>query len=173
MSSGLSRLPSDLMGAGDFVSPYLKTIQHVRAIRCGDCHVRGVAAAGNQDASNSRLIVAWIKAVPVVAEKDLHRPCKIHRRINRRHAYIPQVGGAIAGGDIEAATKRDRQVRIVATNALALIESLPGSLRRTGVLIAECNVLMDIVTDGLNPPPAERSVSEEFPGDVGKQVAPQ
>ena len=59
---------------------------------------------------------------------------------------------------------------IVPAHAGTIAVSFPGGPACPRVLIAEGNVLVNEVADGLNPSPAERRSSEQRPRDIRKPV---
>src|SRR5947209_19179797 len=108
--------------------------------------------------------------MPPAAEIDFDPCCKIHRRVRRRMADIGNVAGAIARRDVQAAAESDRQMCVVAANAVALYVCFRCSPGGAGVLVAEGQVVVYEIADGLHPRPAERRMSEQAPRLVGKAI---
>src|SRR5437016_3646065 len=103
--------------------------------------------------------------MPPAAEIDFDPRRKIHRRVRRRKA-----DGAIARRDVQAAAESDRQMCVVAANAVALYVCFGRGPGGAGVLVAEGQVVVYEIADGLHPRPAERRMSEQAPRLVGKAV---
>ena len=87
----------------------------------GQRHVGGIAAARDEDTPDPRGVVARIERVPPALEIGLEPAREIHGRIGRRQADVGDVAGAVARRDVQAAAERDRQMRVVAANAVALV----------------------------------------------------
>src|SRR6201995_4722531 len=117
-SGGLCR------GLWNLVGPHLEALQRVRPERLGDRHVGGVASLRNQHAADPRLVVARIESVPAAAEIGLEPAGEIADRPRLRRADVAEIAGAIARRNVHAAAEGDRQMRIVAAHALALIVDL-------------------------------------------------
>ena len=69
-----------------------------------------------------------------------------------------------------AAAECDRKMGIVAADAPALVVDLPGRHGCAGVLIAERNVAMNKITDGLHARPARLRILEQLPCGVGQPI---
>ncbi len=87
-----------------------------------------------------------------------------------RNADVAEIAGGVSGGDIQAAEERDQQMGEIAADALALPVDIVGGFGRAGEFIAELNVVVDPVADGLNAGPAEGGVTEQFPGGITEVV---
>ena len=74
----------------------------------------------DENTPDPRDVVARVKGVPLAAEVDFDPRCKIHGRVWRRKADVGHVTRAIARRDVQAAAESDRQMCLVATNAVAL-----------------------------------------------------
>ena len=101
------------------------------------------------------------------AEIGLEPAGEVHRDRGRRDADVAEI--AIARRNVHATAEGDRQVGIVAANAGAFVERLPSRLGRPSVLIAEGDVAMNVVADGLDSGPAGRRTGKK-PGNVGEPV---
>ena len=73
-------------------------------------------------------------------------------------------------GNVHAAAECNRQVGVVAAHPFAFLEGLPGGSGRSGVLIAERNVPVDVVADGLDAAGARRRHAEQVPRNAGQPV---
>ena len=80
------------------------------------------------------------------------------------------IAGAIARRNIHAAAERDGEMRIIAANALALVEGFPRRLGCAGVLIAERDMTVNEVANRLNTGPPRPGLLEQLPGNVGQPV---
>src|SRR4029434_2401324 len=138
------------------VGPNLETIQGIGTEGAADGDVGGVAAAGDQHASDARGIVAGVEGVPMAVKVGLEPGGEIHRAIGRRHADVAQVAGAVTCGDVHAATEGDGEVRVITANAGPLLESLPGRLAGARVLVAKCDIPVDEIADRLDASPSGR-----------------
>ena len=63
-------------------------------------------------------VVAGVHAPTTVAEVDLEVRAEVHRGGVERDADVAEVARRVAGGDVEGAEHRDRQVHVVAADAL-------------------------------------------------------
>ena len=61
-------------------------------------------------------------------------------------------------------------MRVVAADAFAFLESLPRGSRRSGILVAEGDVAVDIVADGVDAAGASGRLAEEVPRDAGQAI---
>ena len=61
-------------------------------------------------------------------------------------------------------------MREVAAHAPAFLERLPRRSRRSGVLVVEGDVVMDVVADGLDAARAGGRVAEQVPRDAGQPI---
>src|SRR5439155_16694348 len=104
-----------------------------------------------------------VKDVPSAAKIDLDPRCKIHRSVRRTNADVGHVTRAIARRDVQAAAEGDRQMCVVATNAVALYVCFGRGSGAAGMLVAEGDVVVHEVADGLLARPAERRMSVEVP----------
>src|SRR5271166_4218244 len=155
---------------GDFLGPYREALERVRTKGRSDRDVGRIATAGEQHPADARNVVARIKGIPLAAEIGFEPGCEIHRRVHGRHADIAQITGAISRRNVHAATEGDGQVSIIPANAGTIAEGFPSRPAGARVLVAEGDVLMNVVADGLDAAPAERRIPEERPGDLGKPV---
>ncbi len=96
------RLPGglDLRGL-DLVSPDFESRQHGGTEGHTDRDVGGIASAGYQYPANARHVVSRIERIPGAPDIRFKPTRKIHRRIDRRHADVTQIAGAVTGGDVE------------------------------------------------------------------------
>ena len=115
-------------------------------------------------------VIARIESEPAAAEIDLHPSCKVHRRIRRRDTDIAYIAGAIARRDIEAAAERDSEMREVPAHTAPLGIGFRSRTCRAGVFVAESEMVMHKIANGLNTRPAGRRIFEKPPGFVRQQV---
>ncbi len=85
---------------------------------------------------------------------DFNPRGEIPDAVGRRRPHVAQVAGAIARGNIHAAAKGDGQVSVVAANALALLESLPGGPGGAGIFIVKSDVVVDVIANRLDAVPS-------------------
>src|SRR4029079_3418317 len=137
--------------------------ERMRAERGRDGHVGGVAPTRDENAANTRNIVARIERVPAAVEEHLEPGAEIHRGRVGRNADIAEITGAIARRDVHAAAKRDSEMREVAAHAPLLDIGIVGGAADMGVLVAELDVLVDEVADCLHQAPAFPHLAEFRP----------
>jgi len=82
----------------------------------------------------------------------------------------PQDNRAIACGNIHASAECNSEVREVAADSSSLVESFPGRLGGPRILVAEGDMVMDIITDRLNPSPSRRRLTEKLPSRFGQPI---
>ena len=133
----------------------------------GQRHIGGIATVRDENTPDPRSVVARVEGMPPAAEIDFDPRRKIHRRVRRRKADVGDVAGAIARRDVQAAAESDRQMCVVAANAAALSECFGRGSGGARVLVAESNVVVYEIADGLYPLPTERCLSEATPSLVG------
>src|SRR5579863_3995261 len=86
---------------------------HLEAHEVGDAEggrhrdVGCVAAASHDYAAYARMVVTRVFHVPPPSEKDLEPGAEIHRIDVDRNADVAEIAGAVAGGNVHAAAKRD------------------------------------------------------------------
>ena len=117
-----------------------------------------------------RVVVAGVERVPLAGQIDLEPAGEIHRRGIAGHADVAEIAGAVARRDVHAAAEGQREMRKIAADAGALLVDVMRRLHVMGVLVAESDVVVHEVDDGLHARPAERRVGEQRPGDIGELV---
>lgn len=140
----------------DLIRPHLEAFQRRRPEAGCERDIRRVSASGDQDAPDAGRIVASIEGVPSVAEIGLEPGRKVHGRIGWRPADIAEIASAVTRRDIHATAERDGEMGKVATHALAILKNLKSGLRWARKAVAELNVLMHEIADGLDALPASR-----------------
>jgi len=95
--SGLRRIG---LGVGNFGGYYGEVFQVGEAEGSGDGYVGGIAAGGHEDAADARDIVAGIEGPPAVVEIGFEPSAEIHGVRTGRNAYITEVAGDIARGNV-------------------------------------------------------------------------
>jgi hypothetical protein len=138
----------------DLVRPYLEADQRIWSKRLGDGNIGSIGSLGDQDAANPRHVVARIECVPAATEISLEPAGEIADRPRRRCADIAEVAGAVTRRNVHAAAECDGQMGIVAAYAFAFVENFPRRHGGAGVLVAESDVTMDEIANGLHPRPA-------------------
>src|SRR5438552_3812072 len=152
------------------VGPYPEARQRVGTEGAADRDVGSVAAARDQDPADARSVVARVENVPMPAEERLEPGSEVHGAVWRRHPDIAQVAGAVACRDVHAPAEGNGQVRIVAADAGPVVKGFQRCPCHARVLIAEGDMSMDIVADGLNPAPSRWRLPEEIPRRLGKPI---
>ena len=104
------------------------------------------------------------------SEIDFDPGCEIIGRIRRRKADVGNITGAIASRDVQAATKRNGQMSVVAAHPATLGVCFRRRSGRARMLVTEADVLMNEVADRLHPRPTRRRVAEQPPSLVGQAI---
>src|SRR5271155_4002523 len=154
----------------NFLRHYCETAERVRTKCRADCDVGRIATAGDQHPPDARDVVARIKGVPLATDIGFEPGCEIHRRIRDWYADIAQIARAVSRRDVHAATEGHGEGRIVPADAGAIAISFPRRPGGARVFVAEGNVLVNVIANGLDAGPAERRIAEPRPGDIGQPV---
>src|SRR5271154_2008087 len=154
-------------GWRDLVRPDLEADQRVRAKGVGNRHVSCVAALRNQYAADPGDVVARVECAPPPAKVGLEPRGKIHRPIRRRNADVAEVPRAIARRYVHAAAKGDGEVGVVATDALAFVEDIPGALGCMCMLVPKNDMAMNKIANSLHAPPPHGCLTEQIPRYFG------
>src|SRR4029434_6932141 len=136
------------------VGPNLETLQGIGTEGAADGGVGGVAAAGDQHATDARGIVAGVEGVPTAVKVGLEPGGEIHYAIGWWHADVAEVAGAVPCGDVHAATEGDGEVRVITAHTVPLVEGLPRRLGAARVLVAKSDMAVDVIADRLDAPPS-------------------
>ena len=118
----------------------------------------------DQNAPEPDAIVTRIESVPASPEIDLHPSSKIHRRVRRRYLDIAHITRTITRGDVETAAECDCEVGEVPANPAALRIGLRRRACGAGVFVAECEMAMHKIANGLDARPAELRMLKKTPG---------
>jgi hypothetical protein len=166
--------PFSELGSGsrrrNLIGPDLETDQRIGAEGVGYRHVGGVSALRDEDAADTRRVVAWIERVPSPAEIGFEPAGKIHRTKGLLHTDVAEVAGTVARRNVHAAAEGDGKVRVVPANAPGVVEDVEGRLCCTGVLVAEGDVAVDEIADGLDPVPTQGRLAKQVPGRFRQSV---
>ena len=134
-----------------------KVDQGARTESEGQRHVGSIAAAGDEDPADPRIIVAGVECVPAPTQKDLDPGGKVLRCMRRRQADVADIAGTIARRDVEASAERERQMSIITAHALLLLKRLECRTCRARVFVAEGDMIVHVVADRLDAGPTQRS----------------
>src|ERR1700722_8537586 len=110
--------------------------------------------------TDPRHVMAGIEGEPAPSHEGLEPGAEIHGRRIGGHADVAQIAGAVPRRNIEAAAEGDRQMREVAADAAPLREGPgrgPGGIR---IRVAEGDMPVHEVTDGLHSAPARSRAAE-------------
>ena len=107
------------------------------------------------------MIVTGIECKPPPTEEHLEPGAEVHGRGIARYADVAQIAGAIAGRNIHAPAKGDRQMSKVTTDADPFLVAFGCRAVAPGVLITELDTIMDIVTDCLHALPSALDMAKE------------
>src|SRR5208337_1412064 len=87
--------------------------------------------------------VARFHSPPAPTEKDLAPGAEIPGVDIGGNAYVAEIAGAIAGGNVHAAAERDREVREVAADADAFVHGIAGATGRARIRVTEADFSMN------------------------------
>ena len=135
----------------------------------GDGDVCGVATGGHEDAADARVVVAGVHVPPAAAEPDLIPGAEV-AGARGGNAYVADVAGDVAGGDVHAAGECDGEVLIVAADADAFGEDVHGGFGGASHLVIEDNFVVNPIADGGGEGPAGAEMAEEVLGDAAEAV---
>jgi hypothetical protein len=139
----------------DFVCPDAEGLEDMGSERVDKRDIRRVAASRDHDPSYPRHIVARIERPPRPVEVDLNPGAEIHRIDN-----VAEMAIDVSSRNVEAATKRHRQMGEVPADSDPLVEGFKCCSGRSRVHIVELDVLMNEIAHGLHAPPAGRNFAE-------------
>jgi len=157
-------------GSYKFISPHLEADELARSENMNNRNIRRIAALSDQDTADARRVVACIEGVPATAKVGIEPTCKVAGRMRRRNSDVAEIAGAVARWNVHAAAERNGEMRIVAADALPLVEDLPCRHGRPRVLVSERDVMVNEIADRLDARPAGRRFIEQLPRDVGKPI---
>src|SRR4029077_18698322 len=126
----------------------------------GQRHVRGIASTPDQNPSGPGDVVTSVECVPDAGEIDLEPRAVVHWSFFWWHANVAKIAGAIASGNVQAATQRHRQVGEVAAHASALVMYIVSAFGGCCKLVAEGQTIVHVVADRLHARPTQRSILE-------------
>jgi hypothetical protein len=153
-------------GAGSNPRPYRNRLKCIRPKGGTNRDICCIPPPRNQDAANTRNVVTSIKSEPPAANEDLKPRAEIHWCGIGGHPDVPQIAGAVPGGNVQAAAQSDGEVGKIATDAALLSKCLLRSSGRTGMLVTECDVAMNEITNCLHSPPTQRCVTKQSPSPI-------
>src|SRR4051812_33442968 len=107
-----------------------------------------------------------VEREPIPTQISLKPGAEVRGVRNRRDANVAEIAGAVSGGNVHAAAKRDREVgeitahaRLVGISAMRCSESIR-------ILIVEGDVTVDKVADRLNPRPTRLRAAKIRPCEI-------
>ena len=118
----------------------------------------------DQNAPEPDAIVARIERVPAFPQIDLHPSSKVHSGMRGRNPNIAHITRTITRGDVETAAECDCEVGEVPANPATLRISLRRCARGAGVFVAEYEMAMHKIANGLDARPAELRMLKKTPG---------
>src|SRR5262245_17489162 len=110
--------------------------------------------------------MAGIEGVPGRAEMHLEPGPEVHRRRVARDSHIAEIGGAVPRWDVHAAAEGNWKMGKVPAHTEAFEVSFQRGSCGTGMLVAEKEMPMDMVADGLDARPAREGLAEQRPGGL-------
>jgi hypothetical protein len=157
------------------VDPDLEAHKSIGSERGGDGKIDGIAAPRHQHPSDPVHIIAGVKGVSPVSEIRLEPRSEIRRAIRWWHSDITEIIGAVARQNVQALTKCDGEMGIIAASAAALAKRFSGRFRGAGMLIVQRNMIVPEVAgcvwrvaqknkrsrlNSQSPPPAARAIKD-------------
>ena len=98
-------------------------------------------------------------------------PCReIAHPVGWQSPEIAQVTGAVSRRNIHTTAEGDRKMRVVAADAGSFVENLQRGARGAGILIVECNAVMNVIADRLHARIPRSHTTEELPGSLRQYV---
>ena len=146
-----------------------ETLQQMRAKGMDQRHIRRIPPVSHHHPANPGDVVAGVKRVPGPVQINLHPGGIIHRP-GDWHADIGDIAVHIAGRNVHAAGKCNRQMGKVAANPGTLLPTLKGGAGGPGIHIVKGDVVVHIVANRLHPRPTARSIAEHVPGNLAQPV---
>src|SRR5665213_2858615 len=156
--------------SNDLIRPDFELSEGRRAERGGQRGIDGVSAVGHENAADARDVVSGVEGVPLAAQKRLEPSAEVHRGVRERNADVAQVTSGVTGWNVHATAESNGEVGEIAANPGPFRIYVVGRLGRAGEGIAEADVVMHPVADGLYSAPACRRIVEEIPRDIGKAI---
>ena len=154
----------------DFLGDDRKLGQLVWAERGDHRNVCSISLSSDKDAANSARIVARIKRVPATSDEGFHPGIEVHGGRVRRNADIAEVPVAVSRRNVQATTKRYREMRKVAAHSNLLVHCLRCRTGRARFGIAEAQAVIHIVANGLHSRVPASDRSESPPGKIKEEV---
>ncbi len=160
----------DVLAGRNFIRPHPEAFQNIGSESRGDRNITRVSSPRHQNAAHARHIVARIERVPAAANPGLE-PCReIADSIWRGRSDIAQVAGAVSCRNVHTAAEGDCEMRVIAAYAGPLIKGFYGTASGAGVLVVKCNMIVNVVADGLNSRVSWSHVAEELPCGLRQPV---
>src|SRR6201987_522198 len=115
----------------------------------GDRNVARIAASANHDPTDSASVVASIKSVPLLTQKNFEPGAEVHWVRTGSNPNIAQIARDVTRGKIQATAQRDRQVSKVAANADSFMKRLKRCSGCSFPDVGQTDIPVDKVTDRL------------------------
>jgi len=131
-----------------------------------DGHIHSVASSSDSNPTDPGLIVPCIETVPTPAQIDFKPGAEIHRIGKRRYTDISEVPGDISGRNIEAPAQSDGEMGKIAANTYLLLEGVQRGAVRSSHPIVKTKVVVNKVTNGLDPAPTRSDRAKSVPGEI-------
>ena len=149
---------------------HMEMRQRGRSEACCQRGVGGVPTVRHHDPTNAWDVVTGVERVPRVAQIDFDPGAEIHGCGVERDADVTEVSRCVACGNAQAPTKRNRQVREVATDALLFVVRVVRALGAACKAVAEFDVVVDPIDDGAGAGVTGRPLTELLPREVGQSI---
>ncbi len=152
---------------------------HVQTSNCVRVLGPKVWVSGTSAASRPRAIRIRPMRLELLRGSNTHqRPsrktsiqaAKSSGRVGLGFAELAQIAGAVAGRDVHATAKRDRQMREIAADTVPPGQRLRRRARRVGLHVVERDGCVHEVADRLHPRPARRRALEQAPRLVRQDI---
>src|SRR3984893_2124594 len=152
------------------IGPHPEALQFAGTEGVAEGDVGRVAATRDQPPADARRVVARVEGMPLPAKEYLEPGGEIHRIVHRRHTDVAEVPGAVARGDVHAATEGNGKMREITADAGPVVKSFQRRPCHARVLVAEREMSMNVVADCLNPAPSSWPLPEEIPRRLGQSI---
>jgi hypothetical protein len=150
------------------VSYHIETRQAGRSKGRRNSHVGGITSLRDHHAPDPGMVMPRIEGEPATVKEHLVPCAKIHRGRITRYANVTQVTCAVPRRDIHASGKRHGKMGEVPADAATFLVSLRGRAVSPGVMVAELNAVVSVVTNRLRSLPAALDAAEERPRKGGE-----
>src|SRR5665213_2250967 len=113
-----------------------------RTERCSIGHICCIPPGCHEKSTNSRDIMACIKAPPAVLQVNPKPRTEIHRRRRDGHADVAEIASGITSRNIQTPAQRDGQMLEIPADSYPFVEYFESSSRGPCILISERHMIV-------------------------------